>query len=429
MKLISIYKMASNQCFAKDISPCSIYSAKLKDNSKVSDLNKECASHLKSIGFGGKHVKLPTLDELDLICDRLNIDRTEVDKDAVICSGHRYKCGIYYRPPLTCKFQKHTKNGKKQTVRLPTFDIIDHIVQYHESSWVLGQKICRVCENQCKTEMAQKCSQSTLSQPSSSERERFVSKETFNEIFETMSKTLEKEPAGSPLKWQCNDNLSNLHRSGIAKCSEKYKNFMDTASEFAKEAIAPGQSDSFDSIMKDEDKNELSVQNLIDAYSNVESTRDKMFILSLFPSSVSAPQLIEYTGCTRYQALAAIGVRKKLGAGVQIERKEGSGLSKLDIEKAEHFLDFLFSNAFLQSSPFGTNKLKLSTGESITIPTIVRLNIRNHLITEYVNHCKVLNYKHLSVKELYIILNYFEYNNVIIEKPQNGSTKMHFLEK
>ena len=52
--------------------------------------------------------------------------------------------------------------------------------------------------------------------------------------------------------------------------------------------------------------------------------------------------------------------------------KESIHRCRLDMKKVKGFIDFISRSTFLQDVAFGTKVLKLSSGESIVIPALVR---------------------------------------------------------
>ena len=54
--------------------------------------------------------------------------------------------------------------------------------------------------------------------------------------------------------------------------------------------------------------------------------------------------------------------------------------SRLHPAKVDHFLDFVSSPSFLQDFAYGTKKLKLSDGDTLEIPNVVRTVIASRLV-------------------------------------------------
>ena len=78
--------------------------------------------------------------------------------------------------------------------------------------------------------------------------------------------------------------------------------------------------------------------------------------------------------------------------------------SRLDPAKVDHFLDFISSPSFLQDVAYGTKTLKLSNGEKINIPNVVRTVISSRLIQLYQTYCLESCFKPLGRSTLFNIL-------------------------
>jgi len=59
----------------------------------------------------------------------------------------------------------------------------------------------------------------------------------------------------------------------------------------------------------------------------------------------------------------------------------------MDPAKVDHFLDFIGSPSFLQDEAYGTKMLKLSDGEKLEIPNVVRTVIASRLVKPYLSYC------------------------------------------
>ena len=77
--------------------------------------------------------------------------------------------------------------------------------------------------------------------------------------------------------------------------------------------------------------------------------------------------------------------------------------TRLDPVKVDHSLD-LSSPSFLQDVAYGTKKLKLSSGEKIEIPNVVRTAISSRLIQLYQTYCEETSFKPLGRSTLFKIL-------------------------
>ena len=60
---------------------------------------------------------------------------------------------------------------------------------------------------------------------------------------------------------------------------------------------------------------------------------------------------------------------------------------KVDYARVDHFLNFITSLHIVQDMPFGERMLKLSTGEVIKTPNVVRMLIPERITQQYLQTC------------------------------------------
>ena len=78
----------------------------------------------------------------------------------------------------------------------------------------------------------------------------------------------------------------------------------------------------------------------------------------------------------------------------------------MTLPKIDHFIGFLSSPHFVQDVAHGTRTLKLSSGETISMPNVVRNMVAARIIKQYVSYCKEIAFNHFSERELYRVLKY-----------------------
>ena len=77
---------------------------------------------------------------------------------------------------------------------------------------------------------------------------------------------------------------------------------------------------------------------------------------------------------------------EKVGRG-EVTTKEPIHRCRLDMKKVKGFIEFISRSTFLQDVAFGTKVLKLSSGESIVIPALVRTMTATKIIHLYQDDC------------------------------------------
>ena len=137
------------------------------------------------------------------------------------------------------------------------------------------------------------------------------------------------------------------------------------------------------------------VKYLIEAFNSAASHQAKLIILSLVPEHFNKNEICDFFSCSEHLFRKARRVKKMYGVATAEPRKK-LFRSRLDMAQAEHFLDFILSNGFLQDVAYGTTKLQLHSGEMIEIPHVVRTSLKTHIVSVYLKYCE----KHYSENPL-----------------------------
>ena len=72
--------------------------------------------------------------------------------------------------------------------------------------------------------------------------------------------------------------------------------------------------------------------------------------------------------------------------------------------KLEHFVSFITSPHVIQDVPFGEKLLKLSTGEIIKTPNVIRTMIPERIVQQYQQYCCETNFEPMSKRTLQRVL-------------------------
>jgi hypothetical protein len=146
---------------------------------------------------------------------------------------------------------------------------------------------------------------------------------------------------------------------------------------------------------------------LMTAHREAPTRKLKTQILSLYCYRFSAKKLIEihepYERITSWRVKKAHAHCKQFGAGMPLE-KQARHRVRIDTFKVDHFVEFVNRLYFYQDVYFGTRKLKLDSGECISMPNVVWTVTRSTMISQYMHHCKDENFEPLSRATLYRIL-------------------------
>ena len=114
------------------------------------------------------------------------------------------------------------------------------------------------------------------------------------------------------------------------------------------------------------------VSRLVTLYNEARSWNTQQQILSLFAGDYSKTELLQLVpGLTKFRIDEARKHAFQTKPGEPIEPPTITR-TRLDPTKVDHFVDFVSSPSFLQDVAYGTKTPKLSSGEEIDIPNVVR---------------------------------------------------------
>ena len=146
------------------------------------------------------------------------------------------------------------------------------------------------------------------------------------------------------------------------------------------------------------------VDEFVEAYNQAETSQTRLQILSIFSGSFSKEELKRLLpGITKWKIdqarlHAAINGKGMPSISRPIHR------TRLDPVKTDHFLDFISRPCFLQDVTYGTRKLKLDSGEQITIPNSIRTVIPSRIVKQYLAFCTESGFKPVGERTLFRIL-------------------------
>ena len=146
------------------------------------------------------------------------------------------------------------------------------------------------------------------------------------------------------------------------------------------------------------------VDEFVEAYNQAETSQTRLQILSIFSGSFSKEELKRLLpGITKWKIdqarlHAAINGKGMPSISRPIHR------TRLDPVKTDHFLDFISRPCFLQDVAYGTRKLKLDSGEQITIPNSIRTVIPSRIVKQYLAFCTESGFKPVGERTLFRIL-------------------------
>ncbi|CAB3977712.1 Retrovirus-related Pol poly [Paramuricea clavata] len=232
---------------------------------------------------------------------------------------------------------------------------------------------------------------------------------TFNECFSTLSTMLPSTNEFKPLQSRLSSTWEEASRKDQEQCIKTAK----VACEMICDVIAPNAKDELLKSLglgtAEQDAQSVSkeLDILMWTYMNAPSKSLKTQILSIYadwyPVKVLMRRHEKYEKITEWQVRKAKEHAKKTGPGIPVENLKRHRV-RVDMEKVDHFLDFINRPYFYQDVAFGTRNLELESGEILTMPNVVRIVTRSTMIALYISLCKDEEFEALSRSTLYRIL-------------------------
>ena len=129
------------------------------------------------------------------------------------------------------------------------------------------------------------------------------------------------------------------------------------------------------------------INGLVECYHNAATWDTKRQILSIMADKLTVPQLQSLIpGLSPHKVSIARKHAMEHGRGMPVSPQHTPRM-KLDIQKLDHFLTFITSGHVVQDLPFGEKILKLSTGETLRVPNVIRTMIPERIILQYEQYC------------------------------------------
>ncbi len=176
--------------------------------------------------------------------------------------------------------------------------------------------------------------------------------------------------------------------------------------------IAPGQSDKWKLLTEekksqDNSQGDEKIDTLLKLYDASSSWYTKEMILSIFASHYTKRQLqtmLHGLSVWRIDRARSHSNSIANGAIEPFTKKEAVVRYRLPQEKLDNFLDFTSSPRFLQDVAYGTKHLKLSSGEKLEIPGVIRTLVNTRVVKLYQAYCEEIGFIPLGKTSLHSIL-------------------------
>ncbi|KAK3748950.1 hypothetical protein QZH41_010037, partial [Actinostola sp. cb2023] len=143
---------------------------------------------------------------------------------------------------------------------------------------------------------------------------------------------------------------------------------------------------------------------LAEAYANATSWDTRRQVLSIMAGVASFNTIREYIpGLTHYRFTIANLHCVQYGRNVPVPTKTSTRL-RIDPQQLDHFLSFITSPHLIQDLPYGEKELKLSSGEILVVPNVIRTMIHQRIVMQYTQYCSENDFKPFSKNTMLRIL-------------------------
>ena len=142
-------------------------------------------------------------------------------------------------------------------------------------------------------------------------------------------------------------------------------------------------------------------ESFVCAYNDAATWQTKRQILSLVVDELSKEELLKLFPGLNVWRIDQARLRKMNGPGQPVPTSHLTR-ARLDQAKVDHFVDFISRPIFLQDVAFGTKTLKLSSGDTLKIPAVIRTAIPTRIITLYKAHCETTGCEPLSDRSIIV---------------------------
>ena len=149
---------------------------------------------------------------------------------------------------------------------------------------------------------------------------------------------------------------------------------------------------------------QVYLEALAEAYDNAASWDTRRQILSIMAGVGSFTDISRYIpGLTRYRFTMANLHQRQFGRGAQVQKQPITRI-RVELVQLDHFLGFITSPHLVQDLPFGLKNLKLSSGDTIEVPNVIRLMIPQRVVLQYTQYCLETGFKPFSESTMLRVL-------------------------
>ena len=150
--------------------------------------------------------------------------------------------------------------------------------------------------------------------------------------------------------------------------------------------------------------NKRYLEALAETYRNASSWETRRQVLSIMADLVSFRRIQLYIpGLTEYRFKMARRQKSEYGRGVPVPLHKSPRM-RVEGGQLDHFLTFITSPHVIQDLPFGTRFLRLSSGEVLETPSVIRTMIPQRVVRQYQQYCQETGFKPFGSQTMLRIL-------------------------
>ena len=147
------------------------------------------------------------------------------------------------------------------------------------------------------------------------------------------------------------------------------------------------------------------LQVLAEAYDKAHGWDTRRQILSMMSGVSNYNDISRFVpGLSRYRFTIANLHRLQHGSGASVTPQPSSKI-RVDPRQLDHFLSYITSPHLVQDLPFGQKTLKLSSGQLVEVPNVIRTMIPQRIVRQYTQYCKETGFEAFSERTMLRVLN------------------------
>lgn len=146
------------------------------------------------------------------------------------------------------------------------------------------------------------------------------------------------------------------------------------------------------------------MKGLIESYRYATHRDTRKQILSIMADKLTFKEIERLIpGITNFEFKQARKHQRQFGRGAVVQ-SDSKTRERTEPGQLDHFIDFITSSHVIQDLPFGERTLKLSSGEIIEIPNVVRMLAPSQLVEQYLSYCREVGFTPLGKSTLFRLL-------------------------